>query len=74
MKKTLLLIATLLFTVASVHAQVFLQDLETTMRESVPTGEVSNETFGYLAPLSEGLFLLTAIGGVYLLGKKKNQK
>ena len=40
----------------------------------MPQPEQQNITIDYLAPLGEGLMLLSCLGGAYLLGKRKKEE
>ena len=61
------------------NAQVFLMNEEEEIGTSRPTitntdfpiVPSQNVTYDQLAPLGEGLLLLTAMGGLYLMGKRR---
>ena len=64
------------------NAQVFLMNEEeeigtarpTITNTDFPIVPTQNVTYDQLAPLGEGLLLLTALGGCYLLGKKRKEE
>jgi hypothetical protein len=80
--KKILLILTLLFTLAApMRAQVFImEEDENQFRNVFGNGEWNNtivhgsadDQTNYV-PLGDGLMLLAALGGAYLLKKKKNK-
>lgn len=64
------------------NAQVFIMGEEEEIgsgRPSIanadfPIVPTQNVTYDQLAPLGEGMLLLTALGGCYLLGKKRKEE
>ena len=81
MKKIILIITLFLTLAAPMRAQVFVMEEDENQRvENVfGNGEWNNIIVHGSAddqtnwvPLGDGLLLLTALGGAYLLGKKKN--
>ena len=83
MKKTLLILTILLILAAPMRAQIFIMEEEENGRvENVfGNGEWNNiiihgspdDQMNYM-PLGEGIMLLAALGGVYLMGKKKKKR
>ena len=80
MKKILLILTLLLTLAAPMRAQVFvMEEDENEFRNVFGNGEWNNvivhgspDDQSNYVPLGGGLLLLTALGGVYLLGKRKN--
>ena len=76
MKKKLLIFTLFVTLAAPLRAQVFMMDGEGNYREpedpEVFAGLPENYGLGvdWYTPLGDGLLLLTALGGVYLLRKK----
>ena len=83
MKKTLLILTILLILAAPMRAQIFIMEEEENGRvENVfGNGEWNNiiihgspdDQMNYM-PLGEGIMLLAALGGVYLMGKKRRKQ
>ena len=83
MKKILLILTLLLILAAPMRAQIFIMEEEENGRvENVfGNGEWNNiiihgspdDQMNYM-PLGEGIMLLAALGGVYLMGKKKKKR
>ena len=82
MKKILLIFTLLLTLAAPMHAQVFMMEDDNDPNRTV----LGNGTYGNIiahgsgydqanfVPLGEGIALLTALGGAYLLRKKNKTK
>ena len=83
MKKRLItLIFTILMTVSSAMAQVFIMEDDGALNARDPEGgivfnvmvnsqDVSNDQF---VPLGSGIAVLAALGGAYLLGKRRKEE
>lgn len=82
MKKILLILTLLLTLAAPMRAQVFImEEDENQYRNVFGNGEWNNTILHgspddqtNWVPLGGGLLLLTALGSVYLLGKRNNEK
>ncbi len=83
MKKILLIFSLLITLTVPMRAQVFImeEDENDRFRNVFGNGEWNNIIVHgspydqtNFVPLGEGLLLLTALGGAYLLGKKKENK
>lgn len=79
-KRFVVILTLLLLTIGSMHAQVFIMDDE--IEGNVRVGETSFDLLvpyqggdldEYL-PIGDGVLLLTALGGAYLLRKRKKSK
>ena len=83
MKKILLILTILLILAAPLRAQVFImeEDENDRLGNVFGNGQWNNiivhgspdDQMNYM-PLGEGILMLTALGGAYLLGKKKSRK
>ena len=79
--KNIILAALLLLLAGTARAQVFMTDGDyenprdgvETQWGYIPEQWVTNDQANDYAPLGEGLMLLTALGGAYLMGKRKQQ-
>ena len=82
-KRNYITIAALLLLLAvTAHAQVFTTDEDINLRETagdmdvlgrIPYHSVDYDQANAYAPVGEGIMLLTALGGAYLLGKRKKE-
>jgi len=81
MRKSIILLVTMLLMALPMHSQVFLkqEDLDSETKGQledrgliVPIHEQDFEEAEY-APLGSGIALLAALGGAYLLGKRKKE-
>ncbi len=80
--KNIILAALLLTLALPLRAQVFItegdyenpRDGVETQWGYIPEQWVTNDQANDYAPLGEGLMLLTALGGAYLTGKRKQQQ
>lgn len=79
MKYILLIVVTILFVACPAKAQVFIMDdeFEGTMRQNtedfgliVPIEGLDSDQY---LPLGDGLLVLAALGGAYLMGKRKKK-
>ena len=81
-KRFITLIFTILMTVSSAMAQVFIMEDDGALNARDPEGDivfnvivnsqdVANDQF---LPLGEGILLLSGLAGAYLLGKKNKNK
>ena len=83
MKKIMTVMAAMLLLAGSLKAQIFIiDDEETSLRDVSSAEEVSliipivgitADQYGEYAPAGSGALLLAAMGGAYLLGKKKKK-
>lgn len=78
MKKILLIFSLLITLAAPMHAQVFMLDGDENYRDPEDPGVfIALPTYGqgydYYTPIGNGLMLLAALGGAYLLGKHKKE-
>lgn len=82
-KRIQIILTTLLLLMASVaNAQVFTTDEEVNNRAAgdmevlgrIPYHSVDYDQANDFAPVGEGILLLTALGGCYLLGKRKKEE
>ena len=77
-----MIVALLLLMACAAHAQIFLQEGDENNMRDVTTVPVNawpdnppyNQGNDYYLPLGSGIVLLAALGGAYLLGKRKNDK
>ena len=82
LKKTLAMIAILTMMANPVNAQILTMDEEENTRLAgdldefgrIPNQWVSYDQYNAIAPLGEGIFLLSALGGAYLIRKKRKNK
>lgn len=77
-KRNILLAAMLLLAMAMPsRAQIFIMDEDMNFRPSDDPAVLANPQFAsgtdYYLPLGDGLMLLTALGGAYLLNKKRKK-
>lgn len=79
MKYILLIVVTILFVACPAKAQVFIMDdeFEGTMRQNtedfgliVPIEGLDSDQY---LPIEDGLLVLAALGGAYLMGKRKKK-
>lgn len=79
LKYILLIVVTILFVACPAKAQVFIMDdeFEGTMRQNtedfgliVPIEGLDSDQY---LPLEDGLLVLAALGGAYLMGKRKKK-
>ncbi len=79
LKYILLIVVTILFVACPAKAQVFIMDdeFEGTMRQNtedfgliVPIEGLDSDQY---LPLGDGLLVLAALGGAYLMGKRKKK-
>ena len=81
MKKTVLTIAIVLGMAMGASAQVFMLDADNDQREQIEPGFNINNPNGFgqgtdfyeYTPVGSGALLLAALGGAYLIGKKKQK-
>lgn len=81
MKKIIAILILAMVLAVSARAQIFLEDGSTSNRTSpssedigvIPYHGVENDQAGYV-PTGSGIALLAALGGAYLLNRKKKTK
>ena len=81
MKKRIHILLAALLLASTAQAQILTMDGEESNRAQgdleewgrIPTHHVDYDQYNAIAPLGEGVLLLTALGGAYLLGKRKKQ-
>lgn len=81
-RKHIIIVALLLLLASAAPAQVFTTDEDVNLRETagdmdvlgrIPYHSVDYDQANAYAPAGEGIMLLTALGGAYLLGKRKKE-
>lgn len=80
-KRKILTAAIALLMAGSAQAQIFLEEESQSARSSysseeigtMPYHQVEHDQANYV-PVGSGIMLLTAIGGAYLIGKRKNER
>ena len=81
-RKYITIAALLLMLAGAAYAQVFTTDEDINLRETagdmdvlgrIPYHSVDYDQANAYAPVGEGIMLLTALGGAYLLGKRKKE-